>query len=258
MKTRIVMLVACAAAIGAVTAQTIYVSPDVPTDPALGSFFEPFEVLEQDTGAIAASPVLSLPGSPVIDGLHRMDKLDNWLVSLETPSDLGGALGSMAEPRDVIRVDGGSYSLFFCGASVADPLPTSSNIDALYQTNVGGDAGDLILSFDVPTTIGGYDVRARRPGALPSDRHKSFMLGLATGGRRVRCVGRGDGHSHLEQRHRGRSRGGADLARARCPQRSGPEQRADDVHPGAGGLLERQRPSSDRLQRVHGSRLTPS
>lgn len=76
---------------------------------------------------------------------------------MESPSDLAGALATFAQPRDVIRFDGpsGTYSVFFCGSGAGIPL--ASNVDAVHI--VGGDAGALALSFDVPTTIAGttYD-----------------------------------------------------------------------------------------------------
>ncbi len=73
---------------------------------------------------------------------------------MEAAGDLAGALPSTAEPRDVIRYKSstGTYSLFFCGGSVTGTVPLTSNVDAAYLT--GGDTGDLIVSFDVPTTIG--------------------------------------------------------------------------------------------------------
>src|SRR5262249_31061334 len=79
------------------------------------------------------------------------DKPGNWLFSVEAASNLGGALATPADPRDVIRRDSAAtYSFFFCGASVG--LPDGSNVDAIYLE--GGDTGNLIVSFDAPTSIG--------------------------------------------------------------------------------------------------------
>jgi hypothetical protein len=52
----------------------------------------------------------------------------------------------------VIRYDpiGGVYSVFFSGGGAG--VPVGSQVDAAFLN--GGDTADLILSFDVPTTIG--------------------------------------------------------------------------------------------------------
>ena len=124
---------------------SFYVSPDVPTDLG-GTAYVPSEIVRNDAGAYASQ--LVLPGHTAIDALSRMDGGD-WLFSVETPADLGG---TTFEPRDVVRYDGSVYSIFFDGS--AEGVPPSSNVDALFQAPPD-DTRDLILSFDVPTTIGG-------------------------------------------------------------------------------------------------------
>jgi hypothetical protein len=153
MKRTFTLLFALAITVTPAAAQTIFVSPDVPTDPSLGSFFGPWDVLAQSAGVIAAGPVMTVPGDPAVDALHRMDKTDNWLFSIEAPSDLAGSLSTEAEPRDVIRNDAGNLTFFFCGGSVSPAIPLETNVDALYLD--GGDSGELVVSFDVPTTLAG-------------------------------------------------------------------------------------------------------
>lgn len=143
---------------------TLYVSPDVPADPDGPATYLPWQVVAHDH----ASPVpyaleLTLPGSPAIDAIEKMDLKGNWLFSLEAPNDLGGALAAPAEPRDVIRGDvlNAVYGLFFDGSCVTGVVPPGSDIDALYLDH--GDAGELVLSFDVPTTIAGTTYQ---PGEL--------------------------------------------------------------------------------------------
>jgi hypothetical protein len=117
-------------------------------------------------GLYTPFPIWTIPGGPMVDALEKMDKPGHWLFSVETFSDLGGALPGGAEPRDVVLLDSAAtYSLFFCGGAVG--VPEGSNVDAIYLE--GGDTGQLVVSFDVPTTVGGTTfepadlVRFRRP-----------------------------------------------------------------------------------------------
>src|SRR5262249_51661804 len=108
---------------------------------------------------VAYTPVLTLPGNPALADIHRMDKVANWLFVLETPSDLAGALPGISDARNVVRYDGTTapYSRFFCGASLATPIPPGVGIDAVYLT--GGDAGNLIVSFDAPVALPPFNFR---------------------------------------------------------------------------------------------------
>jgi hypothetical protein len=145
----------------------VWIVPDVPTqETASGTQPLPWQIVRYGGAVPSYALELTVPGNPTLDGIERMDKPGNWLFSLESASDLGGTLLAFADPRDVIRYDAlaGSYSLFFCGDSSG--IPAYSNVDALFL--VGGDNGDLALSFDVPTQISAvfYD-----PGDLLRFRH---------------------------------------------------------------------------------------
>jgi hypothetical protein len=136
-------------------ATPVYVTPDVPTRETLGGTdVLPWEIVKYD--GLAYTPALFIPGNPAVGDIHRMDKIANWLFVVEAPSDLGGALASPADPRDVVRFDGttATYSLFFCGESLGVPIPPGVRLDALDMT--GGDGGNLIVSFDVPVTLGAF------------------------------------------------------------------------------------------------------
>lgn len=123
-----------------------YFSPDVPTSLA-GVTYLPWNVVRKDDAGVY-SLVLSLPTGTAIDALYRMSSGD-WLLSVSSPTSLGGTTYG---PRDVIRFDGiATYSLFFNGAAAG--VPAGSNVDAAFLD--GSDTGDLIVSFDVPTIIGG-------------------------------------------------------------------------------------------------------
>ncbi len=126
-----------------VFAASFYVSPDVPT--VLGGVNRlPWDVVRNDTSTYTTS--LTLPAGAAVNGMHRRDGGD-WLLSVEAPTSLGG---TTFQPEDVFLHDGVSYVPFFDGSSAG--VPGTSNVDAVFLDR--GDFGDLILSFDVPTTIG--------------------------------------------------------------------------------------------------------
>jgi len=136
-KATLLIVVLGIAATAAVAQPTVFIVPDVPTDPGVGEFLLPWNVAEQRAGSFSVAPVLQLPGSPHTGAIHKMDMPGHWLFSLDSPNDLAGALTTPAEARDVVRLDGaGSYLLFFCGGAVQDAVPAGVNIDAVYL--VGG------------------------------------------------------------------------------------------------------------------------
>ena len=133
----------------------VFGSPDVPTKELVSNqTILSNEVFRYDGNPPSYTKVLTLPVDVHVAGIFRLDTANSWLVTTESPSTFGGALPAAAEPRDVIKRDGsGAFSRYFCGASVSGVVPATSRIDALYLT--GGDGGDLVVSFDVPTIIGG-------------------------------------------------------------------------------------------------------
>jgi hypothetical protein len=168
-KTLMALCIAATAAVVARAAPPVVIVPEVPTDDpgGGGTTFLPADFVEFAGGLYTPAPILTIPGNPAIDALERMDKPGNWLFSVEAASDLGGLLPSPADPRDVLRRDSAAaYALFFCGAGAG--IPNGSNVDAIALE--GGDTGQLLVSFDVPTTIGAatFDpadlVRFRRIG----------------------------------------------------------------------------------------------
>lgn len=155
MKRPILFLVVLGLAASLAPAATpLYVCGDVPTtETATSTTLLPSQIYKYTVAPVAYTLALTLSGSPALDAIQKMDKAGNWLFSVEAADNLGGALGGAdADPRDVIRVAAGSgtYGFFFCGAGVG--VPAYANVDAVSLD--GGDTGDLILSFDVPTTIG--------------------------------------------------------------------------------------------------------
>ncbi len=139
------IVLACAALLApAASGASLWVSPDVPTTLG-GTSYLPWEAPRHDAGIW--TPALSLPPGTAIDGLHRMENGD-WLFSVAAPATLDGTTFS---PEDVVRHDGASYALYFDAAAAG--IPPGANVDALFL--LGGDGGDLVLSFEVPVTIGG-------------------------------------------------------------------------------------------------------
>jgi hypothetical protein len=136
-------------------ASPIYVSADVPTD-ASGSGFLPSQAVLYDGGVPSYTVALTVPGNPQLDAIHKMDGKGSWLFSVESASNLGGALPGGALPADVVRYNGatGTYSLCMSGAAVG--IPNGVNVDAIYLE--GGDTGNLVVSFDVPTSVGGSPI----------------------------------------------------------------------------------------------------
>lgn len=129
----------------------VFITPDVPTtETATSTTLLPWQIFRYDAGPLYTLE-LTVPGTPHVDAIHKMDDPGDWLISVEAPNNLGGALTTDALPGDVVHYDGatGTYSLFFCGGALGIPL--ESNVDALYME--GGDAGNLVVSFDVPTEL---------------------------------------------------------------------------------------------------------
>ncbi len=62
---------------------TVYVSPDVPTNPGLGIDILPWQAVRYDSGVYGPLlPELSVPGNPAVDALHKMDKAGFWLFTI--------------------------------------------------------------------------------------------------------------------------------------------------------------------------------
>jgi len=142
----VLLLAALPLLIAASHRDNLYLVPDVPTDLGTTTFL-PWEIVRANAGVY--SPVLMLPPGTAIDALHRMDN-GHWLLSVEAPAILGGI---QAAPSDVLELYDypGGYAKPFDG--VAAGVPPGVNVTSVFLD--GGDTGDLVMSFDVPATIGG-------------------------------------------------------------------------------------------------------
>lgn len=139
---------------------TIYFVPDVPTDDPSGASattFLPWNVVRYRAGTYAVA--LSLPPNTFLDAVHRMDRRGRWLLSVEVPTELPPGSGIVFQPEDVILYDASApvpgYSMFLDGSAAG--IPPGSNLESVFL--VGGDSGDPVIGFDVPTVFGGttYD-----------------------------------------------------------------------------------------------------
>lgn len=149
---RFIFVLALVAALGppALAQKTVYVTPDVPTDDPGGSgaVFRPWDVVAHKGGIYTL--VLSLPPNAAIDAVHKLDKPGRWLLSVETPTELPPGGGVYYQPEDVFRFDGLNYTMVFDGSAAG--VPPGVNVDGVFLN--GDDFGSLVVSFDVPTTIG--------------------------------------------------------------------------------------------------------
>jgi len=150
-------------------AESIYLSPDVPTTLSATTYLAS-DVIRNDTGL--HSLAMSLPPGASVDALFRRDD-GRWLVSFDAPVLLDAV---SYDPHDVVLYDGSSWSPFFDGGSLG--VPASANVDAVFME--GGDAGDPVVSFDVPVTIRGVTYLpadlVRFTGVFPS----TFLDSTAT------------------------------------------------------------------------------
>lgn len=151
MKTLTMFLVMLAAATSLAHGATpLFVTADVPTTETIGgTTLLPWQIFRYDAAGPTYTLMLTVPGQPHIDAIHKLDTAGAWLFSVREPGNLGGALATDARPEDVIRFKGGAYSIFFCPAGLG--VPPEANLDGIYME--GGDPGNLVVSFDIPVEL---------------------------------------------------------------------------------------------------------
>lgn len=146
-------------------------SPDITV--SLNGIVIPDEAVADDdlAGGVAA---VAFPGIPAAASLGAYQLLEEGaeLLVFETTLRLPG--GITATPRDVVRLEGGVYSLAFQGAGV---LPPGSAIDALATA----DDGELLLSFDVTLSLSGQVFEDEDLARLDGGSFSLFFDGSARG-----------------------------------------------------------------------------
>lgn len=157
------MIIAAFCAIGttgipALGQHTVFATPDVATDDpgSSGTVFHPWDILVYHNPDYEPVPIVSFPVNTVLDALHKLVAPDNWLISVATATELPPAGGVVFQPEDVILYDGSTYTMYFDGS--ANGVPPGSDLDAVFL--IGDDASDLVISFDVSTTLQGVTYEA--------------------------------------------------------------------------------------------------
>jgi hypothetical protein len=139
-----------AAATYAHGAPPLYITPDVPTTVSVGgTTLLPSQIFRYDPLGPSYTLVLTVPGEPELDAIHKLDFPGAWLFSVRAPSNLGGVLPGDVLPRDLVRFRSGVYALFFCPGALG--VPEEANLDGAYME--GGDTGNLVVSFDAPVEL---------------------------------------------------------------------------------------------------------
>ncbi len=123
---------------------SFYITTDSPATLG-GVAAAPWDIVRTDPDQYSLSWILP-PGTP-IGAIHKRDGA-GWLLSLGAPAPL---CGSMQDPRDVFLYDGANCLTVLDGSAAG--IPWGSSVDAV--STRGGDYGELVVSFDVPTTVSG-------------------------------------------------------------------------------------------------------
>ncbi len=138
----LVLLLCSLAAVTNAPAETYFLGVDVPAELA-GTDYLPHQIVRSQLAVYSLE--LALPQGTDIAALDlRPD--GSWLFAPAHPVTLDG---SDYEPRDLVAVDGGTYSLELDGSAAG--VPAGARIDALFFDP----AGRPVLSFDVPVDLGG-------------------------------------------------------------------------------------------------------
>jgi len=169
----IVCLALSASGAAAATPLTeVAVSPDTTT--ALGGATVADENVGSDDllGTVVLASLGGLPVQSAVNGYHRLPD-GTQLVSFESSVVLPG--GVTTRPGDVTLLAATTYTILFKGA--ASGVPTNVGVDAVSVN----DSGDLVLSFDVTTNLGGVDVRDEDLVVWDGNGFGLFLDGSAAG-----------------------------------------------------------------------------
>ena len=149
---------------------SISLSPDV-TAPIKLLAVDDEDVVTDDFGAVGTLVDLGpIPAAADVDAYHALPGGDA-LFSLDTTTTLSTVT---AGPADVIRYSAGSYTVEFSGAAAG--VPDGVNIDALTVSN-----GDLVMSFDVTTELGGVVYEDEDLVRFVSAGFSMFLQGASAG-----------------------------------------------------------------------------
>lgn len=127
----------------------IILSPDITV--TLGGTLVADENVATDnlSGGVALQNIGAIPANAEVSAYHRMGNGDQ-LFSLDITVELPGSV--VATPQDVVRYDGGAFTIEFDGSD--EGVPAGARVDAV---SISGD-GDLLLSFDTTLTLSALTV----------------------------------------------------------------------------------------------------
>lgn len=134
-------------------------SVESPTDLG-GMTVEPGDVVEFD-GFLAYTPFfcaggVGIPPGTNVDAVFLLgDDSGDLVVSFDVPTDIAGVIYEPADLVQFARTGPGCsgwavVGAFFDASAAAPPVPISTNV-----TGADVDGPDVVLAFDVPTTLGG-------------------------------------------------------------------------------------------------------
>jgi hypothetical protein len=119
---------------------------DVPT--LLGGVdYMPNQILHATGSGYALE--LTLPGDFAVAALARAPS-GQWLLSPAVPVEWAGVL---IQPRDIVAYDPGTGAVTLALDGGAAGIPGDAAIDSLLYDEI---AGRIVVSFDVPVTLGGF------------------------------------------------------------------------------------------------------
>ena len=125
------------------------VSSDVTVVLSATNFDDESVAVENLMGGVGTATLGTLPASADLVAYHLLGNGDQ-LFSLDTTVTLSGPL--TAEPGDVVRYDGSSYTLEFDAS--ANSVPSGVITDAVSRES----SGNLLLSFDTTVDLGSFTV----------------------------------------------------------------------------------------------------
>jgi hypothetical protein len=169
--TVLAALSACLPALAQTPLAGLALSPDITV--AVGSLTVADEdVVQDDLAGNLSSGLSGLPAAAELAAYHR-DAAGARLLVFDTTVVLPGNV--TATPRDVVRLDGATYSILLAGAAAG--IPDGVAIDAVTRATDGA----LVLSLDGDATLGGTAYADEDLVRYSGDSFSSFFDGSLAG-----------------------------------------------------------------------------
>ena len=125
---------------------SIQFSPDITIDPDDTLVADENVAEDNLSGGVSLTGVGAIPPNADVTAYHVLENGDR-LLAFDITVELAGSI--LISPVDIVRYDGGAFSLEFDGSALG--VPAGTRIDA-----VSMDAkGDLLISFDITILLDG-------------------------------------------------------------------------------------------------------